>query len=80
MDPGRIQVYLAAATLLAGLIGVYASLNARITALEAQIVQIEANQREYQVTMTTEMIDVIKVLHELRGRMPAVATDQRGPR
>ena len=80
MDIGRIQAIIAAGTLLAGLVGVYASLAARISALEAQLVQIESNQREYQVTMTTEMIDVIKVLHELRGRMPAVVTDQRGPR
>ena len=80
MDTGRIQTYLAAITLLAGLIGVYASLAARISALEAQIVSIEANTREYQVTMTSEMIDVIKVLHQLRGEVPRMSTDQRGPR
>ena len=80
MDTGRIQTYLTAATLLAGLVGVYASLNARITALEAQIVSIEANQREYQKTVTTELIDMIKILHQLRGEVPRMSTDQRGPR
>ena len=80
METGRIQTYIAAATLLAGLVGVYASLNARITALEAQIVSIEANQREYQATMTGEMIELIKVTHRLSGEMPRMSTDQRGPR
>ena len=80
METGRIQTYIAAATLLAGLVGVYASLGARISALEAQIASIEANQREYQATMTSELIEVIKVVHRLRGEVPRMSTDQRGPR
>lgn len=80
MDTGRIQAIIAAATLLAALVGVYATLNAQLSTLEARVTVLETAIREDRKIMTTEIVELLKVVHEMRGRMPPVSTDQRGPR
>lgn len=79
MDPGRIQTIIAGMTLLAGLVGVYASLNARLTTLERQVESVENQLRDDRKIVTGELIELMKMVHQMKGAMP-VNPDQRGPR
>lgn len=81
MDPGRIQAIIAAVTLFAALVSVYATLTAQISSLEARVMVLEDAQREDRAILTREMVELMKMVHQIRGELsPRVATDQRGPR
>ena len=79
MDAGRIQTVIAAATLLAGLVGVYASLNARLTTLERQVDSLERQVVDDRTIITGELIELLKTVHQMRGAMP-IEPHIRGPR
>ena len=79
MDPGRLQAYIAVIALAAGLITGWMSLNSRVSTIERVVEGLEASIADDRRVVTGEMIEMIKELHALRGRVE-IATDSRGSR
>ena len=77
MDPNRLQAIIAGLGLLGALVLGWMTLETRVSRLEERMASVETAQIDDRSVMTAEVIELMKLVHQLRGRAH-VLTEQKG--
>lgn len=84
MNIPRAQVLIALAgvmlTPVGGLVLWGVNLSDRVGRLEERVINVEAAVIEDKKIMAAEIIELLKIVHELRGAKLRITTDERGAR
>ena len=84
MNASRIQAIVGVATLVVTLFGGLTvwgiTLDKRVAQLEQRMMVAEATVAEDRQLITAQIIDLLKLVHEMRGTQAQITTDDRGPR